>query len=73
MKEKNGRLRDVVDYWVLIRIKKNNKYPLSRSDEMFDRLGEARVFTKMALKTGFDQIRMKPEDIEKTAFNTRYG
>lgn len=73
VKEKNGRLRGVVDYRALNRITKKNRTPLPRSDEMFDRLGEAKVFSKMDLKTGFHQIRMKPVDIEKTAFNTKYG
>lgn len=40
---------------------------------MFDRLGEAKVFSKLNLKTGFHQIRLRAEDIEKTAFKTRYG
>jgi Reverse transcriptase (RNA-dependent DNA polymerase) len=40
---------------------------------MFDRLGGARVFLKLDFKTGFHQIRLQPEDIEKTAFNTKYG
>ena len=40
---------------------------------MFDRLGAAKYFSKMDLKTGFHQIRVKPEDIVKTAFNTKYG
>ena len=73
VKEKNNRLRGVVDYRALNRITKKNSTPLPRSDEMFDRLGEATVFSKMDLKTGFHQIRVKPEDIEKTAFNTKYG
>ena len=40
---------------------------------MFDIIGEAKVFTKMDLKTGFHQIRVKPGDVEKSAFNTKYG
>ena len=40
---------------------------------MFDRLGDARVFSKLDLKTGFHQIRVRPEDVEKSAFNTKYG
>lgn len=40
---------------------------------MFDRLGQAKVFSKIDLKTGFHQIRIRPEDIEKTAFTTKYG
>ena len=73
VKEKNGRMRGVVDYRALNRITKRNNTPLPRSDEMFDRIGEAKFFSKMDLKTGFHQIRMRPEDIEKTAFNTKYG
>ena len=73
VKEKSGKLRGVVDYRALNRITKRNNVSLSRSDEMFDRIGEAKLFSKMDLKTGFHQIRMKPEDIEKTAFNTKYG
>ena len=68
-----GALRAVVDYRGLNRITKKNNAPLSRPDEMFDRLGHARVFSKPDLKTGFHQIRVRPEDIEKTAFNTKYG
>lgn len=67
------KLRAVVDYRALNRITKRNNSPIPRPDEMFDRLGEATVFSKLDLKTGFHQIRMRPEDIEKTAFNTKYG
>jgi len=73
VKHKNNRLRGVVDFRALNRITKINSSPLPRTDEMFDRLGKARVFSKMDLKTGFHQIRMSPNDIEKTAFNTKYG
>lgn len=67
------KMRAVVDYRGLNRITKRNSTPLPRCDEMFDRLGEARYFSKMDLKTGFHQIRVRPEDIEKTAFKTKYG
>lgn len=68
-----GSLRAVVDYRALNRLTKRNNTPLPRSNEMFDRLGESCVFSKLDLKTGFHQIRMCPGDIEKTAFNTKYG
>lgn len=71
--KKKGSLRAVVDYRALNRLTKRNNTPLPRADEMFDRLGEARLFSKLDLKTGFHQIRVRPEDIEKTAFNTKYG
>jgi len=73
VKDKDKPLRGVVDYRALNRITKRNNAPLPRSDEMFDLLGEAKVFSKMDLKTGFHQIRVRDKDIEKTAFNTKYG
>lgn len=72
VKEKE-KLREVVDHRALNRITKGNKAPLSRSDEIFDRLGEARYFSKLDLKTGFHQIWVNSQDIEKTAFITEYG
>lgn len=50
------KLRGVVDYRALNRITKKNSSPLPRSDEMFDRLGKAKYFSKMDLKTGFHQF-----------------
>ena len=73
VKEKDKHLRGIFDYRGLNRIAKRNNAPLPRSDEMFDLLGEAKVFSKMDLKTGFHQIRVNPEDVKKTAFNTKYG
>ena len=73
VKEPGRDLRGVVDYRALNRITKRNNAPLPRCDEMFDRLGQARFFSKLDLKTGFHQIRLRPSDIEKTAFNTNYG
>jgi hypothetical protein len=73
VKDGDKPLRGVVDYRALNRITKRNNAPLPRSDEIFDRLGGARVFSKLYLKTGFHQIRIRPEDIEKIAFNTKYG
>ena len=67
------KLRGVVDYRALNRITKKNNAPIPRTDEMFDRIGGARVFSRLDLKTGFHQIRMRQSDIEKTAFNTKYG
>ena len=73
VKNKDEPLRGVVDYRALNRITKRNNAPLPRSDEMFDLIGEAKVFSRMDLKTGFHQIRVREKDIEKTAFNTKYG
>lgn len=52
---------------------KRNNAPPPRPDEMFDGLGDASFFSKLDLKTGFHHIRVNPDDVEKTAFNTKYG
>jgi hypothetical protein len=49
-----------------------NKYPLPRIDILFDQLVDARVFSKVDLRSGYHQIKVRPEDVSKTAFSTRY-
>lgn len=68
-----GQLRGVIDYRALNILTKKNNAPIPRIDELLDRLGQASVFSKMDMKTGFHQIRIKEADVEKTAFNTKYG
>ena len=50
-----------------------NKYPLPRIDDLFDQLADATVFSKIDLGSGYHQLKIKREDVEKTAFQTRYG
>lgn len=63
------RLRGFVDYHARNMITKRKNAPITRTDEMFDRMEEANVFSKIILKKCFHQIRMKSGDIGKMAFN----
>src|SRR5215213_2249375 len=71
--KKEGTLRLCIDYRALNKITIKNRYPLPRVDELMDRLVGANYFTKIDLYSGYHQIRIKKEDIHKTAFRTRYG
>ncbi|WJZ84022.1 hypothetical protein VitviT2T_003653 [Vitis vinifera] len=50
-----------------------NKYPLPRIDDLFDQLNDAKYFSKIDLRTGYHQLRIREEDVPKTAFRMRYG
>ena len=50
-----------------------NKYPLPRIEDLFDQLKGASVFSKIDLRSGYYQLRVKEGDVPKTAFRTRYG
>jgi hypothetical protein len=61
------------DYRPLNAVTMNNKYPLPRIDLLFDQLIEVQVFSKIDLRSGYHQIKIREEDIPKTAFSTRYN
>jgi hypothetical protein len=73
IKKEDQTLRMCVDYRPLNEVTIKNKYPLPRIDILFDQLTGARVFSKIDLRSDYHQIRIRPEDIPKTAFTTRYG
>ena len=62
-----------MDYRPLNTVTIKNKYPLPRIDTLFDQLAGAKVFSKIDLCSGYHQIKIRPQDIPKTAFSTRYG
>jgi hypothetical protein len=72
-KKKEGTLRMCVDYRPLNAITIKNKYLLPHIDVLFDQLAKAKVFSKIYLRSGYHQIKIRPQDIPKTAFSTRYG
>jgi hypothetical protein len=73
VKKKDNSLRLCVDYRPLNAVTVKNKYPLPRIDILFDQLAGAKVFSKIDLRSAYHQIKIKPCDIPKTAFSTRYG
>jgi hypothetical protein len=62
-----------MDYHPLNAVTIKNKYPLPRIDVLFDQLAGAKVFSKIDLRSGYHQIKIRPCDIPKTTFSTRYG
>ena len=73
VKKKDGSFRMCIDYRKLNQVTVKNKYPLLRIDDLFDQLQGARVFSKIDLRSGYYQLKIKPEDVKKTAIRSRYG
>ncbi|GJW10441.1 putative reverse transcriptase domain-containing protein [Tanacetum coccineum] len=73
VKKKDGEMRMCIDYRELNKLTIKNRYPLPRIDDLFDQLQGACCFSKIDLHFGYHQLRVREEDIPKTAFRTRYG
>ncbi|GJV71033.1 putative reverse transcriptase domain-containing protein [Tanacetum coccineum] len=73
VKKKDGSFWMCIDYWELNKLTVNNRYPLPRIDALFDQLQGSSVYSKIDLRSSYHQLRVREEDIPKTAFKTRYG
>jgi hypothetical protein len=73
VKNKDKTLRLCIDYRKLNKMIVKNKYPLPRINDLFDQVGGENIFSKLDLRSGYHQVRIKYEDISKTTFRSRYG
>ncbi|KAA0033475.1 pol protein [Cucumis melo var. makuwa] len=73
VKKKDGSMRLCIDYRELNKVTVKNRYPLPRIDDLFDQLQGATVFSKIDLRSGYHQLRIKDGDVPKIAFRSRYG
>ncbi|QRW16907.1 Retrotransposable element Tf2 protein [Rhizoctonia solani] len=73
VKKADGSLRLVVDYWKLNDITHKNVYPLPRQDDLMAKLRNAKLFTKLDLQWGYNNVRIKEGNEWKTAFRTKYS
>jgi len=71
VKNKDGSIRISIDYQQLNKATVKNKYPLPRTDDLFDQLQGAKVFLKIDLRSGYHQLKIRASDVPKTAFQTR--
>ncbi|GJX29324.1 putative reverse transcriptase domain-containing protein, partial [Tanacetum coccineum] len=72
VKKKDGSFRMCIDYQKLNKLTVKNRHPLLRIDDLFDQLQGSRVYSKIDLRSGYHQLRVREEDIPKTSFRTRY-
>ncbi|GJY43174.1 putative reverse transcriptase domain-containing protein [Tanacetum coccineum] len=71
--DRDGSFRMCIDYRELNKLTVKNRYPLPRIDDLFDQLQGSSVYSKIDLRSGYHQLRVRDEDIPKTAFRTWYG
>jgi hypothetical protein len=73
MEKKDGTQRMCVDYPSLNEVTIKNKYPLLRIEDLFDQMKRASIFSKIDLRSGYHQLKIRESDIPKIAFRTQYG
>ena len=73
VKKKDDMLRICIDYRELNKATIKNKYPLPRINELFNQLKWAFVFSKIDLRSGYHQLKIKESDVPKSAFRTCYS
>nr|GEW30180.1 putative reverse transcriptase domain-containing protein [Tanacetum cinerariifolium] len=73
VKKNDGSFRMCIDYHELNKLTVKNRYPFPRIDDLFDQLQGSSVYSKIDLRSGYHQLRVREEDIPKTAFKIRYG
>ncbi|GJS69081.1 putative reverse transcriptase domain-containing protein [Tanacetum coccineum] len=73
VKKKDGSFRMCIDYRELNKLTVKNRYPLLRIDDLFDQLQGSSIYSRIDLRSGYHQLRVREQDIPKTAFQTRYG
>jgi hypothetical protein len=73
LKKKDGTLILCIDFKQSNKVTVKNKYPFPRIDDPFDQLKDAKIFSKIDLKSCYHQVRIREEDIKKISFRTRYG
>ncbi|GJT68552.1 putative reverse transcriptase domain-containing protein [Tanacetum coccineum] len=73
VKKKDGSFRMCIDYRELNKLIVKNRYPLPRIDDLFDQLQGSIIYSKIDLRSGYHQLRVRKQDIPKKAFRTRYG
>ncbi|GJU49957.1 uncharacterized mitochondrial protein-like protein [Tanacetum coccineum] len=72
VKKKDGSFRMCINYRELNKLTIKNRYPLPRIDDLFDQLQASSIYSKIDLRSGYHQLRVRDKDIPKTAFRTRY-
>jgi hypothetical protein len=73
VQKKDGSQRMCVDYRSLNDVTRKNKYLLPRIEDLLDQMRDARIFSKINLRSSYHQMKIRPSDIPKTDFSTRYG